>query len=101
MDLALRIGATSDEVKQALSGPLSLIDLVWARLEALPDRWLLIVDNADDPSVLVQPGALVRDGNGIVRGSHRGTLLLTSRVTALNTWGSSSGSRKIRPRRAR
>lgn len=86
-DLAGELGITTDEMKQAAGGLQRLTDLVWRRLDATPRRWLLVIDNADAPELLAADAGRVRDGNGVVRGSSRGLVLVTSRVGDQATWG--------------
>jgi hypothetical protein len=83
--LAVELGATFDQIRMG-SSP----DLVWRLLEACPEPWLLVVDNADDPpGVLTVPGAAVADGTGWVRPVHngRGMVLVTSRDGRSGSWG--------------
>lgn len=64
-------------------------DLIWQRLAACPQRWMLVLDNADDPPILAGPGASVREGRGWLRPvtGQAGTVLVTSRDGAGATWG--------------
>ena len=96
IDLALQLGAGRQEITQALTGMRSITDLVWQHLEALPERFLLVIDNADDPDVLVPEGGHVEDGNGILRGSTRGVVLVTSRVCNPTTWGGAATLHTLR-----
>jgi len=87
VDLAVELGATPEEVRYAGAGVRSLTDLVWQRIEAVPGRWVLVVDNADQPDLLAAEGGRVGDGNGAVRGSARGLVLVTSRSGGAEVWG--------------
>jgi len=87
VDLATALGVPTGEIQQALRGVHSLTDLVWQRLEATRQAWLLVVDNADEPELLAADGGLVRDGTGVIRGSRRGLVLVTTRVGEQATWG--------------
>lgn len=87
VDLAVEVGVPLEEIRQAGAGVRSLIDLLWQRLEGLSHRWLLVVDNADQPQLLAAEGARVGDGNGVTRGSRRGLVLVTTRVAAGDVWG--------------
>ncbi|WP_261559534.1 tetratricopeptide repeat protein [Frankia tisae] len=61
--LAVELGATHHQLRRA-----SLPDLVWRRLAALSQPWLLVIDNADDPAGdLGLPGGDVLDGTGWLR----------------------------------
>ncbi|MFE6961361.1 tetratricopeptide repeat protein [Streptomyces sp. NPDC057696] len=70
-------GASPEEVRAAQEGRRAAADLVWQRLDASPEPWLLVLDNADDPRPL-------RDG--WLRRSSRGTVLVTSRQAADPAW---------------
>jgi tetratricopeptide (TPR) repeat protein len=52
----------------------NVIDHIWYLLEHGPTRWLLVIDNADDPGLL---GA--SDGTGWIRSTRNGMLLITTR----------------------
>jgi tetratricopeptide (TPR) repeat protein len=76
-------------------------DRLWALLDGCDRHWLLVFDNADDPSVLANPVALVSgedpriagrhslpaDGTGWVRSARRGLIVVTSRDGDPATWG--------------
>ncbi|MEV4411971.1 tetratricopeptide repeat protein [Catellatospora sp. NPDC049609] len=83
--LSAELGADPDQIRTG-SAP----DLVWRLLEAYPDPWLLVIDDADDPpATLALPGTAVTDGNGwlrAVRGG-RGLVLVTTRDGTAGTWG--------------
>ena len=49
-------------------------DRVWRLLDRGPSRWLLVIDNADDPGLLGPS-----DGTGWVRSTRNGLLLITTR----------------------
>ncbi|MEV0370418.1 tetratricopeptide repeat protein [Streptomyces sp. NPDC050636] len=70
-------GATPQEVQAAQEGRRAAADLVWQHLDASPEPWLLILDNADDPRLL-------RDG--WLRRSARGTVVVTSRQAVDPAW---------------
>jgi hypothetical protein len=82
----MNLGATSAQIKQARVGMRSLTDLVWAR-QAATGPWVLVIDNADQPELLAADGGSAGDGNGVVRGSEHGLVLVTSRVSAPEVWG--------------
>jgi tetratricopeptide (TPR) repeat protein len=58
----------------AVAGLGDVADRVWRLLDHLPSRWLLVIDNADDPSLL---GPC--DGTGWVRSAGNGLLVITTR----------------------
>ena len=71
-------GATIGELAAASSGQRAAADLVWHYLDHSAQRWLLVLDNADDPTVL-------EDG-GWLRSSPLGTVLVTTRHAASPLW---------------
>ncbi|MEU3710152.1 tetratricopeptide repeat protein [Streptomyces catenulae] len=71
-------GANEGELTAARSGLRAAADLVWDRLDHSPEPWMLVLDNADAPSVL-------RNG-GWLRTSPRGVLLVTTRQAARHWW---------------
>ncbi|MEU9145970.1 tetratricopeptide repeat protein [Streptomyces sp. NPDC048349] len=71
-------GAAEGELTAARSGLRAAADLVWDYLDRSDRPWLLVLDNADDPSVL-------RDG-GWLRSSPRGTVLVTTRQASSRWW---------------
>ena len=85
--LARRLGADVHELDRdwADNAP----DVLWRRLNAYPDRWLLIIDNADDLGLLAPAGEPVAGQRGWVRPvtTRRGALLITSRDGDQSGWG--------------
>jgi hypothetical protein len=71
-------GAGDGELMAARAGLRAAADLVWDRLDDSADPWLLVVDGADDPALLVEDGWL--------RGSPRGIVLVTTRRSAVHQW---------------
>ena len=69
-------------------------DLIWQRLAGREDRWLLVIDNADDPQALAGDGANVADGRGWLRPltTPAGTVLVTSRDASPGSWGSGASA---------
>ena len=82
--LAVALGADPETLRAG-----SLPEIVWAHLADQRGRWLLVLDNADDPDqVLGPPGGAVADGNGWVRPvMGDGLVLVTSRDGSTATWG--------------
>lgn len=65
-------------------------DTLWRCLDDLLDRWLLVLDNVDDPQrVLALPGARIGDGTGWLRPVEggRGTVIVTTRDGDQAIWG--------------
>ncbi|MGE7389590.1 alpha/beta fold hydrolase [Streptomyces sp. NPDC004126] len=96
--IARDLGAPSITVERAwLLG--TAMDLVWTLLNACPDPWVLVFDNADDPERLGPRDGQVADGTGWLRRpqSPNGTVLVTSRVRRQQTWGESSAVHHVVP----
>ncbi|MFD4370238.1 alpha/beta fold hydrolase [Streptomyces sp. NPDC058486] len=96
--IASDLGAPSITVERAwLVG--TAMDLVWTLLDACPDPWLLIFDNADDPERLGPPGGPVSRGTGWLRTpkNANGTVLVTSRVRSRSAWGDASRIHQVLP----
>jgi hypothetical protein len=58
-----------------------IADRVWRLLDRGPSRWLLVIDNADDPGLLGPA-----DGTGRVRSARNGLLLVTTRNGDETCW---------------
>ncbi|WP_435241736.1 tetratricopeptide repeat protein [Streptomyces cucumeris] len=71
-------GATTGELAAAAGGQRAAADLVWHYLDHSAQRWLLVLDNADDPTVLEEGGWL--------RTSPLGTVLVTTRHATSPLW---------------
>ncbi|NUW36502.1 tetratricopeptide repeat protein [Nonomuraea sp. SMC257] len=85
LGLARELGATAGEVEEALEGRRRGSDLLWRLLDDV-QGWLLVIDNADDPRALDadQP---VAGGNGWLRPTSTGLVLVTTRARATGMWG--------------
>ncbi len=70
-------GAEEGQLLAARNGLRAAADLVWDRLGASAQPWLLVLDNADNPAVLQ---------DGWLRSSPRGTVLVTTRQAAARWW---------------
>lgn len=73
-------------VEAARAGRADPSDVLWGRLEA-HRGWMLVIDNADDLQALEVAGRPARDGNGWVRGSRAGLVVVTSRDGDMRHWG--------------
>ncbi|MFF7789262.1 tetratricopeptide repeat protein [Streptomyces sp. NPDC007991] len=71
-------GAAPGELAAAAAGQRAAADLVWHYLDRSADPWLLVLDNADDPTVL--------EGGAWLRSSDRGTVLVTTRHATSPLW---------------
>ncbi|MEU8725421.1 tetratricopeptide repeat protein [Streptomyces antimycoticus] len=78
-------GATTGELAAAASGQRAAADLVWHYLDHSAQRWLLVLDNADDPTVLEEGGWL--------RTSSLGTVLVTTRHATSPLWRGTGSAR--------
>jgi tetratricopeptide (TPR) repeat protein len=76
--VAAERGADDNELLGARNGHRPAADLVWDYLDRSPEPWLLVLDNADDPSLL-------RDGSWL-RTSPRGVVAVTTRQSAVRWW---------------
>ena len=82
--IARRVGVTDAELRHG-----DAADLLWQRLAARQQEWLLVIDNADDPQVLAGPDGCVGDGTGWLRPlrASAGMVLATSRDGRPSSWG--------------
>ncbi|MCZ7459690.1 tetratricopeptide repeat protein [Streptomyces sp. WMMC940] len=71
-------GAQSVELASAYAGQRAAADLVWHYLDSSPQRWVLVLDNADDPAVL-------EEGRWL-RASQQGTVVVTTRQGTSPVW---------------
>jgi tetratricopeptide (TPR) repeat protein len=85
--VAVEAGAPAEEVSGAESD-VALAGVVWRWVEQAPGRWLLVIDNADDPGALAPAGTSVAGGTGWVREAGSGLVVVTSRVGDPVVWGS-------------
>jgi HEXXH motif-containing protein len=81
--VALDAGADSGEFVRAHAA-----DVLWKRLNALTEPWLLVLDNVDDPSFLSARSQPLARGVGWLRppGTPHGTVLVTSRESRRERW---------------
>ncbi|MCQ8189782.1 NB-ARC domain-containing protein [Streptomyces rugosispiralis] len=78
-------GATTGELAAAAGGQRAAADLVSHYLDHSAQRWLLVLDNADDPTVLEEGGWL--------RTSPLGTVLVTTRHATSPLWRGAGSAR--------
>lgn len=85
--LARRLGATAQDLEYDWTS--NAPDVLWRLLAAFPTRWLLVVDNADDPRLLAPANETVAAGRGWIRPpfGHRGALVVTTRDSNPEIWG--------------
>ncbi|MEU7615360.1 tetratricopeptide repeat protein [Micromonospora rifamycinica] len=82
------LGGSTTDVESIANGAADGPDRLWRLLERSSRRWLLVIDNADDPWVLAAAGspAGIQDGLGWVRASQHGLVVVTSRDTDPRVW---------------
>ncbi|MGH3963071.1 MAG: tetratricopeptide repeat protein [Pseudonocardiaceae bacterium] len=84
------VARQAEVVKRADIDRIDLPDVLWKGLAERDKPWLLVVDNADDPSPLTIDGKTIAGGTGWVRDPQygRGLVIVTSRDSTVRTWGS-------------
>jgi hypothetical protein len=90
--VARRLGVDDSDLRSP-----DLPDIVWRRLQQHHRRWLLVLDNADDPAALSAGTGAVADGKGWIRPhkAFRGLVVVTSRYGDAATWGSWALLRRV------
>ncbi|MEU2076887.1 tetratricopeptide repeat protein [Streptomyces sp. NPDC013489] len=96
VQVAVACGLPEEGLEAARAGRAGLADTVWAHL-ALTKRWLIVLDNLDDPDALTGGSGPVHDYRGWIRPGQTGLLLVTSRVTDPDVWGSAATLIKLAP----
>jgi tetratricopeptide (TPR) repeat protein len=97
LSVARRLGATQLDLEALASQAGDAPDRLWDLLEAAPEGWLLVLDNADQPEMLAVRGAVVADGTGWVRATGRGLVVLSSRHGDQGTWGRQAVVQRLLP----
>jgi tetratricopeptide (TPR) repeat protein len=109
--VARDLGASPADVEAIGAGGTDAPDTLWRLLQAVRRRWLLVLDNADDPAVLARPlpvmvqaqspgaagAGMPADGTGWVRPARRGLIVVTSRNGDLSCWGRHARLLTVRP----
>ena len=99
--VAGQIGASSADIEAIEGDACDAPDRLWTLLERVRRSWLLVLDNADDPSVLgraaptayaagtQQPASAASpaDGTGWLRRTAHGLVVVTSRDGLSSAWG--------------
>jgi hypothetical protein len=98
--VALACGLPPGALAAAQAGHGSLPDTVWRRL-GTTRRWLLVVDNADEPIRIGPQDEPVADYRGWIRPYGRGLLLVTTRDGSPQTWGPAADIVRLAPLDAR
>ena len=104
--VARRLGGNQADLEAIESQRPDAPDRLWRLLGRSPHRWLLLIDNADDPRLLAAPvppaapaaraTSRVADGTGWVRDGRRGLIVLSSRHGDQDTWGRRTIVRQLR-----
>lgn len=97
LSIARQVGATQQDLLAIEQGNPSAIHRFWELLEEAKFRWLLVLDNADIPSILAnrEYASRVSDGTGWVRASQQGLVVVTSRITDPSVWGTQCDVRVV------
>ncbi|WP_261720528.1 tetratricopeptide repeat protein [Streptomyces sp. FZ201] len=92
-EVARQAGVGDDEVQAG-----HVVDALWENLARAPYRWLLIIDGADDVSLLDGPGRLAA-GTGWIRPHHcpDGLLLVTTQTGIARLWGTGAVLHEVGP----
>ncbi|MEW1804365.1 FxSxx-COOH system tetratricopeptide repeat protein [Streptomyces virginiae] len=94
--IALACGLTEERLEKARAGRAGLPDVVWEQLERA-GRWLVVLDNVDDPGAVGPGGEPVAAYRGWVRPGSRGLLLVTSRDGDAAVWGGRAALMRVAP----
>ncbi|MEH0932670.1 tetratricopeptide repeat protein [Micromonospora sp. CPCC 205558] len=89
-EVAGQLQAPENQLDLAWAGKArSPVELVWDLLNNSPRPWLLIFDNADEPTLLAPADGQVADGTGWLRQPRtaNGLVLVTTRDGRRDTWG--------------
>ncbi|MCT2279120.1 tetratricopeptide repeat protein [Micromonospora chalcea] len=82
------LGAPQRRLTRAWSGQESATDLLWELLNRHERKWLIIIDGADDPSILAADNTPLSDGNGWIRPpvQSKGSIVVTTRENNARRW---------------
>ncbi|MFG2646310.1 tetratricopeptide repeat protein [Streptomyces sp. NPDC048436] len=94
--VAIDCGLPSALLDQARAGHGNLADIVWLHL-ARTRKWLLVIDNIDNPEPLTPTSEELSLYRGWIRPYGGGLLLVTSRDTSQDNWGPAAELLRIRP----
>ncbi|MFH8453897.1 hypothetical protein ACH4CD_32185 [Streptomyces fungicidicus] len=84
--VAQDLGLAEERLEAARRGQAVLVDVVWEHLAAVAG-WVLVVDNVDTPARVGPGREAVASYRGWLRPDGAGLLVVTSRDTAVGTWG--------------
>ncbi|MFD3577568.1 tetratricopeptide repeat protein [Streptomyces sp. NPDC058644] len=89
-------GLPNSLLERARAGHDSVPDVFWLHM-ARTRKWLLVIDNIDDPGPIVPDTEQLSDYRGWIRPYGGGLLLVTSRDTSQDLWGSAAELMRLRP----
>nr|WSW64511.1 FxSxx-COOH system tetratricopeptide repeat protein [Streptomyces sp. NBC_00998] len=94
--IALECGLAEERLEEARAGRAGLPDVVWEQLNRA-GRWLVVLDNVDEPGAVGPGGEPVAGYRGWVRPGGRGLLLVTSRDGDAAVWGGRAELLRVAP----
>lgn len=94
--VAVACGLPNALLERARAGHDSLPDVFWLYM-ARTQKWLLVLDNFDDAGPTVPDTEQLSDYRGWIRPYGGGLLLVTSRDTNQDVWGSAAELLRLRP----
>ncbi|MGW4115296.1 FxSxx-COOH system tetratricopeptide repeat protein [Actinosynnema sp. NPDC004786] len=88
-EVCSRVGVSLEHIQAAWAGQTSAPDLLWSNLVDFPRPWLLVLDNADDPELLLSTRSTPTEGPSWLRTTEggNGSVLVTSRDGRRQAWG--------------
>ncbi|MFI8194407.1 FxSxx-COOH system tetratricopeptide repeat protein [Streptomyces sp. NPDC085946] len=84
--IAQALGLAEQRLEEARRGQAVLVDVVWEQLAVMPG-WVIVVDNVDTPTRIGPGREPMATYRGWLRPDGAGLLIITSRDTAVTTWG--------------
>ncbi|MFJ8563783.1 tetratricopeptide repeat protein [Streptomyces sp. NPDC093514] len=94
--IGLECGLPEERLEEARAGRAALPDVVWEQLNRA-GRWLVVLDNVDEPGEVGPGGEPVAGYRGWVRPGGRGLLVVTSRDGDAAMWGGRAELLRVAP----
>ncbi|MFJ9917308.1 tetratricopeptide repeat protein [Actinacidiphila glaucinigra] len=94
--VAVACGLPAVDLESARAGQTSLPGVIWQQLES-SRRWLVVLDNVDEPQAVGPGNEQVAHYRGWIRPHGGGLLLVTSRDTSTQTWGPRAELLRLEP----
>ncbi|MFC8257468.1 FxSxx-COOH system tetratricopeptide repeat protein [Streptomyces sp. NPDC057291] len=94
--VAVACGLPEASLEAARAGQENLPDVIWRQLQ-LSRRWLIVLDNVDEPQVVGPGHEQVAHYRGWIRPHGGGLLLVTSRDTSRQVWGPRAELLRLEP----